>query len=158
MRTIVLVLCLVVSGTVFAQELIVFPAKGQSEQQLEKDKFECYSWAKKQTGVDPMQLATATSPPPAKEAPRGGVGRGAARGAAVGAAVGSIDGEMGEGAKKGAAAGAVVGGVRRRSQRRGEEQEQKQYEADQSAAQSARTSEYNRAYGACLEGKGYTVK
>jgi len=38
------------SGFALAQELMIFPAKGQSEDQMEKDKFECYSWAKKQTG------------------------------------------------------------------------------------------------------------
>ena len=38
-----------------AQEIIVYPAKGQSNDQMEKDKFECYSWAKGQTGFDPMR-------------------------------------------------------------------------------------------------------
>ena len=35
-------------------ELYVFPAKGQSQQQTEQDKFSCYGWAKNQTGFDPM--------------------------------------------------------------------------------------------------------
>jgi hypothetical protein len=43
-----------------AQELIVYPAKGQSNEQMEKDKFECYSWAKGQTGFDSMQMLTAS--------------------------------------------------------------------------------------------------
>ena len=38
-----------------AQEIMVYPAKGQSSDQMEKDKFECYSWAKGQTGFDPMR-------------------------------------------------------------------------------------------------------
>lgn len=153
-----LILILLACGVVYAGEMIVFPAKGQSEQQMEKDKFDCYSWAKKETGFDPMQPATATTPPPAKESPKGGVGRGAARGAAIGAAVGSLDGEMGDGAKKGAAAGAIIGGIRRHSQKRQEAQAEQQWASEQATASSTMRDNYNRAYGACLEGKGYTVK
>ena len=51
---------------VWAQDPIVYPAKGQSEDQMEKDKYQCYSWAKNQTGFDPMKTPTTTSAPPAK--------------------------------------------------------------------------------------------
>ena len=44
------------AGSVIAQELIIYPAKGQSQDQMEKDKFECYTWAKGQTGFDPPVL------------------------------------------------------------------------------------------------------
>ena len=47
------------SGFAVAQDLMIYPAKGQSQDQMEKDKFECYSWAKGQTGFDPMQVPTA---------------------------------------------------------------------------------------------------
>lgn len=50
-----------------AQEIIVYPAQGQSNDQMEKDKFGCYSWAKGQTGFDPMQMPTASSAPPSQE-------------------------------------------------------------------------------------------
>ncbi len=50
-----------------AQEIIVYPAKGQSDEQMEKDKFGRYSWAKGQTGFDPMQMPTASSAPPSQE-------------------------------------------------------------------------------------------
>ena len=30
---------------------MIYPAKNQSNEQTEKDKFACYSWAKGQTGV-----------------------------------------------------------------------------------------------------------
>lgn len=46
-----------------AQDLIIYPAKGQSQEQMEKDKYECYKWAKQQTGVDPMQQAQNTEVP-----------------------------------------------------------------------------------------------
>ena len=67
-----------------AQDLIIFPAKGQSEEQMEKDKFDCYQWAKKQTGFDPMQpQQTAQAPSPQSQGPQGERIKGAARGAVV---------------------------------------------------------------------------
>jgi hypothetical protein len=134
-----------------AQEPIVFPAKGQSKEQTEQDKYSCYSWAKGQTGFDPMQVPTATSAQPEK---RGGALRGAAGGAAMGAAVGAIAGDAGKGAAIGAASGGIIGGARRRQS----EKEQQQWAQEQSANYNNRRSEYNRAWGACMEGKGYTVK
>ena len=69
-------------GTAVAQELVIYPAKGQSNEQTEKDKYACYSWAKGQTGFDPMVAPQATIPPPAQQqksvvggAVVGGVGR-----------------------------------------------------------------------------------
>lgn len=38
-----------------AQNWIVFPAQGQSQEQMERDKYDCYTWSKQQTGFDPMQ-------------------------------------------------------------------------------------------------------
>ena len=57
----------------FAQEPIIYPAKGQNSQQMEKDKGECYVWAKGQTGFDPMQPPQTSAPPPANRLPRGGL-------------------------------------------------------------------------------------
>ena len=143
---------------VFAQDPIVYPDKGQSAEQQEKDKFECYNWAKQQTGFDPMQVPTATEPPPAQEAPKGGVGRGAARGALVGVTAGAIADDAGKGAAIGAASGALVGGMRRNDQQRQQQQAQQQWEQEQAANYANQRNNYNRAYGACLEGRGYTVK
>jgi hypothetical protein len=146
------------AGLALAQDLVVYPAKGQSKEQMDKDKYECYNWAKQQSGFDPMQVPKASQPPPQQEPQKGGLGRGAARGAAVGAAVGSLDGEMGEGAKKGAIIGGAVGGIRRREQQRQQQAKQQEWEQQQAAEYTQKRSAYNRAYGACLEGRGYTVK
>jgi len=71
---------------------------------------------------------------------------GAARGAALGAVGGAIAGDAG----KGAAAGAAIGGLHTvMSDRRANEAQQQAY--------SASTQTYDRAYGACLQGRGYTV-
>ncbi len=67
---IVLLLPAFIVGTAVAQDFMIYPAKGQSQDQMEKDKFECYSWAKGQTGFDPMEMPKATAPPPSKQATR----------------------------------------------------------------------------------------
>lgn len=142
----------------YAQEQIIYPAKGQSQEQMDKDKFECYSWAKQQTGFDPMQQPRASTPPPQQQAQQGGVGRGALRGAAVGAAAGAIAGDAGKGAGIGAAAGGLGGGMRRRDQQRQQQHAEQQWAQQEAANYQRNRDGYNRAHAACLEGRGYTVR
>ena len=146
------------ASNAFAEDMYVYPQKGQSNEQMEKDKYECYGWAKKQAGFDPMEAPKASAPPPAQEAPKGGVLRGGARGALGGLAIGAIAGDAGKGAAIGAASGALIGGMRRRDQVRQEDQAQQQWSQNQASQYSQNRSEYNRAYSACLGGRGYTVK
>jgi hypothetical protein len=157
-----LLLILGLSGPVgevaLAQELIIYPSNGQTPEQQEKDEFDCYKWAKGQSGFDPMEVPKATAPPPQEEAKVGGVGRGAARGAVTGLAVGAIAGDAGKGAAIGAAGGGLIGGARRRDQRAREEKKKEQWAQEQAANYQRNRSNYNRAYSACLEGRGYTVK
>ena len=143
---------------VFAQDPIIYPNKGQSSEQQEKDKFECYTWAKDQTGFDPMQTPAATAPPPGQQAPEANAVRGAAGGALAGVAIGAIAGDAGKGAAIGAVSGALIGGLRRHDQVRQQQQAQQQWEQEQAANYENQRKNYNRAYGACLEGRGYTVK
>ena len=156
----VFLICLgvLVSVPVFADDFFIYPNKGQSQEQMEKAKYECYTWAKGQTGFDPMQTPKTTTPPPKQGAKQGGLLRGGAKGAAVGAAVGSLSGEMGEGAKYGAVAGGLIGGMRRRGQVRQQQQAEQQWAQEQANAYAQKRNGYNRAYTACLEGKDYTVK
>jgi len=150
-----LVLLLLFSGTVFAQQApIIYPAKGQSQSQMEKDKYECYGWAKNQTGFDPMQAGSTAQAAPAAPQPGGERVRGAARGAAVGAVAGGIAGDAGKGAAAGAAAGTMAGGMRKRDAQR----QAAATEQQQQASLSQQQGNYNRAFGACLEGRGYTLK
>jgi hypothetical protein len=146
------------AGQTFADDLFVYPAKGQSQEQTEKDKAECYQWAKSQTGFDPMAPPAATSPPPQSGAPEGGAVRGAARGALVGVAVGAIAGDAGKGAAIGAASGGLLGGMKRRDQVARETHAQEQWAQQQAAQYQQKRDTYNRAYKACLEGRNYTVK
>jgi len=149
---------ILVLGSASAQEVIVYPAQDQSADQMEKDKYECYQWAKGQTGFDPMAPPTATQPPPqAKAGSTGGAGQGALKGAAVGAAVGIVRGDTAKWAARGTATGALVGGAKRSKQQKKDQQAQSQWEQEQAAQYKAGRDSYNRAYSACLSGRGYSV-
>lgn len=133
-----------------AQNIIAYPARGQSSEQQERDHFDCYNWAVQQTGYNPQaQQFGSTAPPPAG----GGAVPGAFRGAALGAVGGAIGGNAGEGAAIGAAVGGLFGGFHRREM----EMRQQQMEQQQAAAQAQRTAGFNRADAACLRGRGYSV-
>jgi hypothetical protein len=136
-----------------AQQPIIYPAKGQSPQKQNSDMSECQLWAKQNTGVDPVLLAQqAGQPPPPPQ--QGGRVRGAAGGAAGGAVIGAVAGDAGKGAAIGAVTGTVVGGSRQRRANRAES-EQQQAGAQQASQQMAT---FNRAVGACMTGRGYTVQ
>jgi hypothetical protein len=120
-----------------AQQLYVYPSKGQTAEQQAKDQQECQGWAVQQAGTP--YGATGNQP-------SGGVVRGAAGGAALGAVGGAIAGNAGQGAAIGAATGALFGGIRQHRQR------QAQYDQQQQ-----RAAAYNRAFATCMQGRGYTV-
>jgi len=145
----VVILCLLATSAL-SQDPVVYPAKGQNQDQMEKDRYQCYGWAKQQTGFDPMQAPAQPQASTSRSSPL----RGAAGGAAVGAVGGAIAGDAGKGAAIGAGTGALVGGVRMRRER----EQQAQARETQAAAYSHGRDGYNRAFGACMEGRGYTVK
>lgn len=150
-------------GAATAQDLVVYPAGGQSNDQMEKDKFECYSWAKGQTGFDPMQMPTASSPAPSKgdKSVAGGVVGGGVLGGVGGAVIGGIAGGS-KGARKGAAigglSGGAIGGMRSSSQNRQANSKREQWEREQANQYMQQRNLYNRNFAACMEGRGYSVK
>src|SRR4029453_11111214 len=101
------------------QPYIYYPQRGQSPQQEESDKGQCYGWAVQQTGFDPANPRVAMSPPPPMYSPPpprslgGGALEGGLGGAALGAVGGAIGGNAGEGAAIGAAVGGLFGMIRR---------------------------------------------
>jgi hypothetical protein len=145
------------AGATLAQDPVVFPAKGQSQEQMEKDKFSCYQWAKNETGFDPMQTPTASTPPPQQQAGRGGAVKGAAVGAGAGALI-KRSGSRSKGAATGAVVGGVLGGAAQSRQMRQDRQAKQQWEQQQANEYAQKRNTYNRAFGACMESKGYTVK
>jgi hypothetical protein len=149
MKVVYLTLALVLAGNAaWAQKPAVYPAHGQSAGKQSQDDGACYGWAKQNTGIDPAVVA-GTPPPP--QGPTGARVGGAARGAAAGAIIGDVNqNDAGHGAAVGATAGALAGGARSRRQHAAQAQ-------NAAANQQAEMSTYWRAYGACMQGRGYTV-
>ena len=160
---IVLFMMALSAGTALGQDLVVYPAGGQSNDQMEKDKFECYSWAKEQSGFDPMQMPTASSPAPAKgdKSVAGGAVGGGLLGGVGGAVIGGIAGGK-KGVRKGAAigglSGGAIGGMRSSSQNRQANARRAQWEREQANQYMQQRNLYNRNFAACIEGRGYSVK
>lgn len=146
-----LLLMLLMTDPGAAQNIVAYPAKGQSQEQQERDRFDCYNWATQQTGYNPQAQQFGSTAPPTSGGPT--VMRGAARGAAVGAVGGAIGGDAGKGAAIGAATGGLLSGMRRRDA----EMQQSQMQQQQAAASAQQSAGFNRAMGACLQGRGYTV-
>ncbi|HEY6923869.1 MAG TPA: glycine zipper domain-containing protein [Steroidobacteraceae bacterium] len=139
-----------------------YPAKGQSTEQQDRDKYECHTWAVQQSGFDPsapsvpphLRVQVAVGGPP----PGTGVAAGALTGAVVGAAV-SRPWETGQGVLLGAVVGAVIGGV---AENAAAEQARIQAAANANNARATllegQARNYRRAMTACLEARGYNVR
>lgn len=134
-----------------------YPSRGQSPQQEQTDRGQCYTWAVQQSGFDPANPQIPSGPPPVAGAPQGGMFRGAAGGAAIGAIGGAIGGNAGEGAAIGAAAGGLFGGMRRRSWEEQQEAQQNAYQERQESMLSQGRGSFNQAFAVCMTGRGYTV-
>ena len=145
-----LVTAAVAPCTVAAQDLAIYPSRGQSQEQQDRDRYECHNWSVGQTGFDPTR-----PPPPGPAAlpPTASAGRGLLGGAAIGAIGGAIGGNAGLGAAVGAGSGALIGGVRRQNQ----QQQAQAVQSQQASTLAAQTDNYNRWLKTCLQGRGYTV-
>ena len=144
-------------------DIYVYPSKGQTDKQLDRDRYECHNWAVTQSRYNPsephlaphQQIRVVEGPPPGQSA----VG-GAVTGAVIGAAIGSPR-DTGEGAVAGAIAGAVIGASSEAARRKESERVNTRVSADAEAERARlerQASDYRRAISACLEGRGYTVK
>ncbi len=111
----------------------VYPQRGQSPQQQQRDENECSNWATQQTGYRPSGSSSSDDGVISNRALRG-----AARGAGVGAIGGAIGGDAGAGAAIGAAVGGITGGIRNHDEK-------------------AQRNDFDRAFASCMEGRGYTV-
>jgi hypothetical protein len=141
--------------------LYVFPAKSQTPEQQSQDEQACYGWAKNQSGIDPAAVkanpdsAAKAAGAKADTATQGAAVKGAARGAVGGAVVGGIAGDAGTGA----GIGAVVGVAKGRQAKKAAKKQAEQQAAEQNQAWAAgQIDTFKKAYSACVEGKGYTVK
>lgn len=141
--------------------LIVFPSAGQTKGIQLSEEQQCYDWAQQQTGIDPTNVTANTDSAAkaagqaASSATQGAAVGGAARGAAAGALIGAAAGDAGTGAAIGAASGAVAG---RRARKRASAQAEQAGANQAVAVANDKIVQFKKAMGACLEGKGYTVK
>jgi hypothetical protein len=140
-----------------------YPQQGQSPQQLDRDRYECSSWATQQSGFNPSapnvppheRIQVVGGPPPGA-----GVAVGAVTGGILGAAV-SNPRNAGAGLLLGALLGGAIGAGAEAS---ANAQAQSAVDANanarmqaQAAQMERKASDYRRALGACLEGRGYSV-
>jgi hypothetical protein len=141
--------------------LYVFPAKGQTADQQKQDEEACYAWAKNQSGIDPAAVkanpdsAAKAAGAKADTATQGAAVKGAAKGAVGGAVVGGIAGDAGTGAGVGAVVGVAKG---RQAKKQAKAQAEKQAAEQNKAWAAGQIDTFKKAYSACVEGKGYTVK
>ena len=144
-------------------EVFFYPNHGQGPGQQDRDRFECYLWARQQTGFDPstprlaphQRLKVVAQPPAGQDTVAGTL-----TGAALGAVIGSPH-NTAEGAIIGAMAGATIGAISDSVRQQRAEEIQAQYDsqaASRYAEQDRQSRRYRRAMGACLEGRGYTVR
>ncbi len=144
-------------------QVYFYPTAGQSPEQQDRDRYECYLWAVKQTGFDPSQprlaphqrVEVVPMPPPGQNAAVGAV-----TGAVIGATISRPHNSV-EGAVAGAVIGAVIGAAADTARRERAERVQERYDrrnAQQAARIEQQAQDYRRAVSACLEGRGYTVQ
>jgi hypothetical protein len=144
--------------SVAQNRIIVYPARGQSAQQLDRDRYDCHLWAVKQSGFDPSQPGV----PPGQRVvvepgtpPGANTAVGAIAGAILGAAIAGPR-NAGAGLILGGATGAVIGASSDANAQAQARAEQRQ--ADRNYQQSeVGASDYRRAISACLHARGYTT-
>jgi predicted small lipoprotein YifL len=144
-------------------QVYLYPKMGQTPEQQDRDRYECYNWAIKQTGFDPgsplippeHRVTVVPVPPP---------GHDTAVGAVTGAAVGALAAghhHSPEGALIGAAVGAFAGAASDASRQQQARQLEDAYGRQDQARYAqfeSRAIEFRRAMAACLEGRGYSTR
>lgn len=144
MRTLLFILGVLIAGGLAANPILAeefaYPKKGQSEAQQHQDRLDCSTWASQQSGYT---SGAAASPSSEQNRMSPGFGRGMMRGRMIGEADGNSEGGM--------MAGGGAGMLRRKlMEKRAEEKHEK--------SDSGGNAAYNRAFKACMEGRGYSVE
>lgn len=135
-----------------------YPDRGQSAERQDRDRYECYRLAVRDSGVDPgmTPVSRPWSPPPPRATRDGAdVVGGAATGAIVGAAVSSPR-HAGQNAVIGAVFGALLGAAVQESRAQAAEAAAAR-QAEAAARARQPLNDFRRAMGACMQSRGYTV-
>ncbi len=140
-----------------APPMYFYPERGQAEPQQDRDRYECYRLAVRDSGVDPgmTPVSRAWSPAPPVRRDGADVVGGAATGAILGAAVSSPR-HAGQNAVIGAVFGAMLGAVAQESRAQYAEAAQAR-QAEAAARASLPLDNFRRAMGACMQSRGYSV-
>jgi uncharacterized protein YcfJ len=125
--------------------------RGQSAEQMRRDRYECHNWAVEQSGEAPVAVPVDDAEPSdvRRERRARRIDR-AIAGAAIGAGLGGLvratqHEDASHGVLAGAAVGAAVGAVAAGPSR------------NEAAGATPESSGYLRALTACLEGRGYSA-
>ncbi len=136
-----------------------YPNQGQNAARQDRDRFDCYQWAKAQTDTDPGM--TPVSGTTATIAESRVTGTGTAVGAVTGATIGAVtSGRRGGGGSVvlGAIIGGMLGAVTENANAQARAQAQAQAYDNQSRATTSRQVDaFRRAMGACMSSRGYTI-
>ncbi len=151
----------VAPSPVAAAPLYFYPTRAQTDALQDRDRYECYRWAVRETGSDPGMRPLRQDPVRvAQAAPlrsdAGDVLGGAATGALLGAALSSPR-HAGGNAVLGAIFGAVVGAASGEARNRAIDAAQARQD-DGYARARAPEDNFRRAMAACMQGRGYTVQ
>jgi hypothetical protein len=144
-------------------EVYAYPTQGQTPEQTDRDRYDCHEWAVKQSNFDPSapgtpphdRVVVASGPPP---------GTNTAIGAVAGAILGAVIAgprDSGFGAVAGGITGAAIGSTGDAANAQVQNQQiqaARAQDAREAAAMDRNAVNYRRAIGACLEGRGYSVK
>ncbi len=145
-------------------QIYFYPEHGQNQALQERDRYECYLWAVKQSGFNPSQshhlaphqrIVVKSAPQPRTNA----VG-GAITGAMLGSVI-SPHHRTGEGLVFGAITGALLGMASDVARQQKLNSIQQQYDTSNMnnyARLEKQARDYKRAMTACLEGRGYSVQ
>ena len=146
------------------EKLYIVPRDGQSREQQAQDTSYCRIWAEEQTGVDPdvskaklemLKEEQMSAVSTRREEPGGRIIRGAAVGAGMGALEKNIDDEVGRGAAQGALGAAIIS---RRQRRQTEQIDDGNIRVQKIRKLESQYEEYRRAFSACMDARGYSVK
>jgi hypothetical protein len=151
----------------------IYPAAGQTEQQLADDRFACHREAAGRSGFDPVNAALV---PPVRSEPvavpvpenekEGAAAVGVLTGAVAGGVLGSAtNNHPGELAAVSAVLGGLIGGAietegarAAESVAKAEAEAQMSDQQSQVAAAEARREAYRLAFMACMQARGYSVR
>jgi hypothetical protein len=135
--------------------LYVFGQKSQTAAVQSADELKCFESGKTASGYD--QAMAGVGSPVQAPAKKGSVAGSTVGGAATGAVIGAVAGDAGKGAKIGATVGVLKGAGQNRRANAAQAQAQSANAAQEKKKADALV-ELKRAFSACMDARGYSVK